>query len=267
MAPAMVDPLQPTSFPAEAVPSRLRNDAWLASRWPAVPQYGTLSFGTFGDATAQNQNYPFWSTITAPFSSLGGTFEAPMVSGGTITTYTQHTFYTTNVPGVSGRIEPGMLKGFPAFKGVEVAGIARDVVAGDADGDGVADCGLQKLPIGELNGLTYYVGIRIIDNNSAINVNTAMRRDRDYSGDGAAVPATGFFASNVGLAELLRTAPAKPLDTVEFPSESFLTVNGLGEEMNALLKYRLGIPTGNSIAMPAGVIIAPDPDRRQPATG
>ncbi len=88
--------------------------------------------------------------------------------------------------------------------------------AGDADGDGVADSLPVKLPIGPINGVTYYAYFRVIDNNSAINVNTAMSRDTDFSGDKGnkqTLPDTtplvnlGYFTSNIGLAEMTSYYP------------------------------------------------------------
>src|SRR5205823_68853 len=55
-------------------------------------------------------------------------------------------------------------------------------LAGDADGDGIADSAFVKLPVGEINGVTYYAAIRIIDNNSAQNANTAMTKSLELDG-------------------------------------------------------------------------------------
>jgi hypothetical protein len=46
-------------------------------------------------------------------------------------------------------------------------------LAASAAGDGIADSGLFRLPCGEINGVTYYAAVRIIDNNSAVNASTA----------------------------------------------------------------------------------------------
>ena len=45
--------------------------------------------------------------------------------------------------------------------------------AGDADGDGITDSRPQKAPIDYLNNVNYYMWVRIIDNSSMLNVNTA----------------------------------------------------------------------------------------------
>jgi hypothetical protein len=78
--------------------------------------------------------------------------------------------------------------------------------AADADGDGIADSLLFRLPMGPMNGVTYYAAVRVVDNNSAINVNTALSRDFDF--DGRLVATTSipsFFTGRVGLAEVLRS--------------------------------------------------------------
>ena len=73
------------------------------------------------------------------------------------------------------------------------AGTTTFFTAGDADGDGVADCGLVPIAFSNAplpnnpsaavlrgrytdpeTGLVYLVGVRIVDNNAAVNINTAL---------------------------------------------------------------------------------------------
>jgi len=87
-------------------------------------------------------------------------------------------------------------------------------LAADADGDGIADSVLVRIAPAPVEGVTYYAAVRIIDNSSAINVNTAWSRDRTYDQAGIVQNATGtppnqvsrsiktFFPSNIGLREL-----------------------------------------------------------------
>jgi hypothetical protein len=105
------------------------------------------------------------------------------------------------------------------------------IAAGDIDGDGIVDSGLKKLPIGDINGLTYFYACRIIDNGSAININTAWSRDHEFLGNGSfafygngggvasTMPqAANFFTTNIGVAEMLRSynsATATSLDTMQ----------------------------------------------------
>jgi hypothetical protein len=82
-------------------------------------------------------------------------------------------------------------------------------VAGDADGDGIADSLLFPIPGSYFDGLRWYAAVRIIDNNSAINVNTAVSRDTDF---GSYVNTYNLFQSNVGFWEWFGRTTAGPID-------------------------------------------------------
>ena len=87
----------------------------------------------------------------------------------------------------------------PLDRLVEIMRRLRDPVsgnvflAGDADGDGIADSGLFLLPVGQINGVTYYASVRIVDNAAAINVNTAWSHHVDYDFSGNPILSAGFF--------------------------------------------------------------------------
>jgi hypothetical protein len=70
---------------------------------------------------------------------------------------------------------------YPAFQEFNVKGVANGpaFLAGDADGDGVADSVLFRLPVSPLGGITYYGSVRVVDGGSAINVNTARLASDD----------------------------------------------------------------------------------------
>jgi len=166
---------------------------------------------------------PKWMAITGPLTppfpgaSLPQ-FESPIPAASGANLYTQR---GTN-PAGSGMAPtflsaPGKL--YPAWK------IGSDFfVAGDADGDGIADSGLIRLTPQPVDGLTYYAGIRIIDNGAAVNANTAWSNSTDFDfstgAKGSALYAAqiqagtagapdpllyvyGAFPSNVGLQEIL----------------------------------------------------------------
>lgn len=106
------------------------------------------------------------------------------------------------------------------------------VAAADTDGDGIADSGLFKLPISPRDGITYYGAVRVIDNNSAINVNTATSVTTDYDASGVALApgaATSYnpsiFSTNIGLQEMLS------------PVAGTYGINDLAE-MNSVNSYR-----------------------------
>jgi hypothetical protein len=128
-------------------------------------------------------------------------------------------------------------------------------IAGDADGDGIADCGLFKLPVGQVNGLTYYAGVRIIDNCAAVNVNTAGSRRYDFDGNGQPTRSInggtttynniynlGCFESNVGLAELLTSYNGG------YPNSATSGTLGLGSEFGAWMYYHLGFSLAQSLS-------------------
>lgn len=138
-------------------------------------------------------------------------------------------------------------------------------LAGDADGDGIADSGLRKIPLGQLNGLTYYIAVRIVDHNSALNLNTAWAADKEF--DRGNIPANaafwgsnvsynyGFFPSNIGLREAFFSWNQPNL--MGEPSEIYGTTaptayNGVGLADAARLVeitrhnlYRFGHPDSN----------------------
>ncbi len=70
------------------------------------------------------------------------------------------------------------------FPALTIAGGATPYhTTGDADGDGIADCGLVPLgfpsPARSSPASKWYYGVRIIDGNSAINANTAWTNGKD----------------------------------------------------------------------------------------
>src|SRR5262249_48353436 len=104
------------------------------------------------------------------------------------------------------------------------------VLAGDADGDGVADCLLSRIPGVSADSLTWYFGVRIIDNNSAINANTAWSRDQEFPIDPNAPllqNCYGLFQTGVGLQELIDQAHT-------------------GEKVTALTDYRFNHTPANA---------------------
>jgi hypothetical protein len=161
------------------------DDLWLASRWPSVPDASTAAGG------ASTTNWPQWRSITR---LPGMTFETPWVPSWNATNIYSirndlRADYTRNPTSasplatiqVSGAVRPAFVIGNNTF------------LAGDADGDGVADSGLFRLPVGTLNGVTYYAAVRIIDNAAAINATTA------WTVGGADT----FFTTQIGLLEAL----------------------------------------------------------------
>ena len=201
-------------------------------------------------------NPPVWRTITAPL--IGSTFESPLRPAGNafVAFPTTYPYPLTYDAADARNVAPTYVVGadnerYPAFafndRGVSpqpnfafdrdpaapATGPSRILAAADADGDGIADSGYIRLPGGRINDLDWYVGIRIVDLGSAVNVNTAGDRRYDFTFDGNAtlvgrlpldatrvalgaaptprVPFNpGFFSTSVGLNQLLRTYDAAP---------------------------------------------------------
>ncbi len=121
------------------------------------------------------------------------------------------------------------------------------VLAGDADGDGIADAGLFRLsttpgaidyinPASANHPITYWGAVRIVDHNSAINANTAWSRDQDWTTVGGGLPAAdlaflGTFRSNVGL-------PQDPTVAVALRDNELLSLNQW--------RYAAGFPAGRA---------------------
>ncbi|MDB5357226.1 MAG: Helix-hairpin-helix motif containing protein [Phycisphaerales bacterium] len=148
-------------------------------------------------------------------------------------------------------------KSYPAFQFYDPASavFTKPVIAASASGDGIADAFLWRLPIGEINGVTYYAATRIVDNNAAINLNTAMSSTVDFDYQGKALTSLascnlsfGIFPSNIGLAEMLRT-----LTPTLSMSPASVTDQNMGQELINLNSYRCNFQYSNQ-PRPTGII-------------
>jgi len=155
-----------------------------------------------------NGTVPVWAYITAPLN--GTVFEAPYaVDAGTLQALSplpvRYTVRTSVTPtSISVPQADGSLKLFPALNITDPnvnGGRPAIVLAADADGDGIADAGFIRLPIGQLEGATYYGAARIIDNAAAINASIALEANHDTA-TGYAVPGD-LFPVNLDLGGLL----------------------------------------------------------------
>jgi len=93
---------------------------------------------------------------------------------------------------------------YPAFKinDPNDPNFGKIVLAADADGDGIPDAGYFELPVGQINGLRYFAGFRVIDNNSALNVSVAWENFRNAEPNDALLP-TDVFPTNVDLRRMV----------------------------------------------------------------
>ncbi|MDB5323882.1 MAG: Helix-hairpin-helix motif containing protein [Phycisphaerales bacterium] len=170
-------------------------DAWLGSRLPEL-------VGSGASSVVQ------WSFLSHPplRSGNGYQVDAPNRGDSGVVTVPKLA-YTPTYLSVGGFDLPALQVVAPGAADPFGDKTNKPFLAGDADGDGVADSFYFKLAT--IGNITYYGCYRIIDNNSAINVNSAMVRDADFSGNGsggtAAVANDGFFPTNIGMAEFLQT--------------------------------------------------------------
>lgn len=144
-------------------------DKWLADRAPGfaggTPVWRNVTSGLFG-------NEPFVDPLT----------------GQTITSNDPRKLYFN--------LQPQIVNGKPMLN----SAMTGQFRAADADGDGVPDSGFYRVPVGVVNGITYYAAVRVVDHNSAVNATTAMSRSEDYDSAGNTLnPTTGMFAPPIGL--------------------------------------------------------------------
>ncbi|HSZ58730.1 MAG TPA: hypothetical protein VK797_23880 [Tepidisphaeraceae bacterium] len=201
---------------------------FLASRTPELPGEAPNSAPS---GVAGSGNQPLWRFISAPL--LGGRFSSPLpavgkpflagqTAGDPSSSYTQRSsipgkpLYPSFMP-VGGQMMPVWVDNPDSPTGW--------TMAGDADGDGIPDGGLVKLPIGAINGVTYYAAVRIVDNNAAVNANVAWQHNPYMSRPNPPLPGD-FFPSNIDLLDMLVGADAN--------------VNSPGPGINQLLGYRFG---------------------------
>jgi hypothetical protein len=219
-------------------------DLYLADRVPTA-----ISTSVYG-----------WGNITAPVNAstllTSGQFEAPYAidaSGRPIVGGVTYTVRNNVIPTSISIAQPdGSVRVYPAFSGITPlqqattlqvvnsngtvstgASTPLTVVAADTDGDGIADAGFIRIPMGQTDGTTYYGALRIIDNLAAINASVAMEPFTTVASAGSPVtPQTtsyavpgDFFPTNINLRDL---------------------VAGNSDTLTALNQYRFGTAAWSS---------------------
>jgi hypothetical protein len=231
-APLFIDPSAPpigysTELAADLVKA---NDQWLSPRAPKISIDSMLYWTSIG-------MLPSVTKFDTPFVCNDNSVFDPALKN----TYSFHITRSDAERMAPAWVQPvGSSETYPAWY-ITNNGVQCFVLAADADGDGIADAGLMKLPFGEIDGVTYYWGVRIVDHNSAINVNTAFSQQQDFGFDhatqntyfntalspfGATVDPSaenglGIYRSHVGLRETL-------------------SENGMNDEIDAINFFRFG---------------------------
>jgi len=256
-------------------------NSWLADRLPSVPELRS---------PAGVRNHPYWRFITAPPADAGPSsrdpgngdvlpinvlplisdraFHSPYWPNNQPVLWTQRTFLSPTAITLAGM-------SYPALIPVDRSGspIGPPVLAADADGDGIADSGLIKLPLRTADGITWYAGLRIIDNSAAINASVAWEPNPVVD-ESQGLPGD-FFPTNIDLAGALmdpREMPAlnqlrfggspaslQPIDDTGRPRTDFHFISPY-DAMWMQLGRRLGNPGFNTRgaryqSLPAGASI------------
>ena len=170
---------------------------------------------------------------------------------------------------------PALIVTDPAAPGTEKG---QTFLAADADGDGIADAALFRLPIGQINGVTYYAAIRVVDNAAALNVNMANKphSSADATGWGTTVLPDSYLPSHADLLSMLTSPadlttlnnyrtngnlkptpppppppapPPSPLATFSFNSYAEALYTGLGTRIGNPATGFSALPIGESIAL------------------
>lgn len=208
-------------------------DKFLADRLPViptsnVPTWNTISWPLFQDATG---GYSFDSPIGASIQ-LGAAHNKIAVDfQPTDKQVTASDGTVTDLPAMNVMLT-GAINSIPTLANGSAFTNVNQFLAADADGDGIADSCFTKVPVGQMNGITYYVATRIIDGNSAINAASARSQGPDTP-TGVNSPINyGFFRANTGLKELFNSTPVGGTTAQN--------------EIDALDNYR--VATGNAAA-------------------
>ncbi len=196
---------------------------WLGDRAPLTPSMQMVPAQNTAPTAIGGGNAPLWAFISAPPTGTSWTFEAPVsFSGGVYQSATQYNTRTNLQPTTIQVASGNTLQLYPAlYDGTTT------YLAADADGDGIADTRLFRLPVGEINGVTYYAGIRIVDNAAAVNASVAMMWPSPSTVTSpytSPTPPTTFFPTSVDLPSIAIPNPA----------------NGNDEILSLIYGYRLG---------------------------
>lgn len=155
-------------------------------------------------------NAPVWRFLTSPIA--GAQYESPFSPTGTPNTYGRTVPIGYLGAGLNASFAPTSvtLNGtlYPALQELDWNSPPRVIgtyLAADADGDGIADSGLFRLPIGAIGGVTYYAAVRIVDNGGAVNANVAWQPNPTVGTPAPPRPQLpgDFFPSNIDLLDML----------------------------------------------------------------
>ncbi len=161
---------------------------WFGSRVPV-----TLSNGS-----------PGWAQVAS--APTGTTFESPYTPPSTTGPLT-YTTYQNLAPTSLTIPTPAGSASYPALTDISTN---TTYLAASATGSGIADAPLWRLPIGQVNGVTYYAGVFLVDNGSAVNASTAYEPNpltgQQAASNGLPPLVGNFFPSNIDLNGMLHAS-------------------------------------------------------------
>jgi hypothetical protein len=211
----MSDPNQGNRGTQDAIlGSRLPERLVLANSSSADPIWRALSYPPFANGNAISANHFSQFRFDPPDDNSANDQPLESMSNGNALQLSKSAMMPTFYP-FKGQNLPGLQPVFADGK------LGQKFMAADADGDGVADALLFRLPISSVRGVTYYGAIRVVDNGAALNVNTARTPDYEVGRilvpDPAAtqepfskiyeVSLAGVFPASVNLVDLLYSNP------------------------------------------------------------
>ncbi len=221
----LADAATPTGPPATA-PSA--SPVTWTSPWTAASAAGSSIISARVPSADASGNNAYWPYLKV--APLGATFESPYVPAGQTAPFTYQN--NTNMQPTS--ITVSTSTGSVIYPALTTDGTpAHTYLAGSASGSGIADAGFWRLPIGELNGVTYYGCAYSLDNGSAVNASIAYEPASTLT-TAPLIPGD-FFPTSVDLKGMLRNPSANSADT----------------QMTALNQYRWNsaAPTANPIPL------------------
>lgn len=211
------------------------SSSFLADRLPSVPAgTSTAVWLHISDNPMAQQNVAHFGT---PQNSGQG-YSMRYSARPTFVSITDSSGVSRNYPALAVPADP------------QTGGGAGTYLAADTDGDGIADAGLFGLPVSQINGVTYFAAVRIIDNASAINASVALKQNTEFTD--APHLAGNNFNTNIDLMGALGMGnPA----TAQ-------------QELNQVLAYRtlgkIGDSTSTTIASAASAYKTPYNDFKAP---
>lgn len=146
---------------------------------------------------------PVWKTVSvSPLGSLAqpGLYDSPRpADSNNLYSASPTTAVRTDLAPTYVAVSDGnTTRNYPAMKLMDVSG-QPVVLAADTDGDGIADALLFRLPVGQVNGVTYFAAVRVVDNAAAVNLALAMKPNTE-NGNGVT---SDIYPTNLGLMGML----------------------------------------------------------------